>query len=59
MFFVDIDYFFWFFCTSKTSGQPFEAGPGGCLRGAMAQKTGTVAGSFADATQNNLFKDSF
>lgn len=33
-----------------------RAGPGGCLRGAMAQRANMVSGSYADATQNNLFK---
>ena len=34
----------------------FKNGPGGCLRGAMVQKTNTVSGKYADSTQNNLFK---
>ena len=33
-----------------------KAGPGGCLRGAMAQTPNMVSGSYADSTQNNLFK---
>lgn len=31
-------------------------GPGGCLRGAMAQRSNMVSGSYAESTQNNLFK---
>ena len=34
----------------------FKHGPGGCLRGAMMQKTNTVSGTYADSTQHNLFK---
>jgi len=33
-------------------------GPGGCLRGAMAQRSNEVSGSYAESTQNNLFKPS-
>ena len=36
--------------------QVFKNGPGGCLRGAMTQKTNTVSGKYADSTQHNLFK---
>ena len=34
----------------------FQHGPGGCLRGAMMQRTNAVSGTYADATQHNLFK---
>ena len=34
----------------------FQHGPGGCLRGAMLQRTNAVSGTYADATQHNLFK---
>jgi len=34
----------------------FKHGPGGCLRGAMMQKTNSVSGTYADSTQHNLFK---
>ena len=44
------------FVKIMTSLNAQKAGPGGCLRGAMAQRANMVSGSYADATQNNLFK---